>query len=82
LVLTWCSLAVKHVSRIIHAFLGSSKMKFRRLIALICDNDVMFFFRGRRLIYRVFLASHRPQSPDYLIARLPWYRLARASATV
>jgi hypothetical protein len=39
------------VSRIVHAFLGSSKMKFRRLIALISD-DVLFllFLRGRRLI--------------------------------
>jgi hypothetical protein len=29
---------------------GLIKMKFRRLIVLICDDVVMFFVRGRRLI--------------------------------
>jgi phage terminase large subunit-like protein len=29
---------LKDVSRIVHAFLGSSKMKFRRLIVLISDD--------------------------------------------
>jgi hypothetical protein len=39
---------------------------------------VVFFVRGRRLIWQSFLASHRPQSPDYLTHPL---RALRANKT-